>query len=102
MKLLTKKIKERAEKQFNLGSDMNQMVVAKFFDPCGNWTWYLMNKDPNDTYCWGIVDGYEVETGSFDISELQNFTNQRGIGIERDKFWTPITANELWNQLMNE
>lgn len=99
MVLMTKKIKERAEKQYKQGSSLKQMIVAKFFDPCGNFTWYLMNKDPEDTYCWGIVDGFAIEMGSFDIQELQEYKGPLGIGIERDKFWTPITAKELWTKL---
>lgn len=99
MKLLTKKIQERAEVQYKQGSSFKQMVVAKFFDPCGNFTWWLMNKDPKSTYCWGIVSGFAVECGSFDIDELQQYKGKFGLGIERDKWFTPITAQELWDKL---
>ena len=71
MQLLTKEIKTKAEKQYNQGGEMSQKVVAKFFDPVGSWTWYLMNKDPESGYCWGIVDGMAVEMGSFMIEELE-------------------------------
>ena len=101
MTLLTKKIKERAEAQYQKGSSMDQMVVAKFFHPCSDWTWYLMNKDPKDSYCWGIVDGFEVEMGSFDIDELQNVVGPMGLGVERDRSWTPIPANDVW-RILNE
>ena len=85
MKLMTKVIERKAQKQFPMGSDFKQMVVAKFFDPTGSWVWYLMNQDPKDTdYCWGIVKGFEVEMGSFSISELQNYRGRFGLGIERD------------------
>ena len=70
MELLTKEIKTKAEKQYDLGSDMDQNVVAKFFNPVGQGTWYLMNKSPEDNYCWGIVDLFAVEVGSFDLNEL--------------------------------
>lgn len=99
MTLLTKKIQERAEAQYKMGSSMKQMVVAKFFTPTSNWTWYLMNKDPKDGYCWGIVDGFEVEMGSFDINELQSVVGPLGIGVERDKFWTPVPAQVVWDKL---
>ena len=39
MELLTKVIKEEAEKQYAKADDMDQKVVAKFFDPVGSWTW---------------------------------------------------------------
>jgi hypothetical protein len=102
LKLMTKVIEKKAQKQFPMGSDMEQMVVAKFFNPCGNWTWYLMNQDPNDTdYLWGIVKGFEVEMGSFSLNELKSFKGPLGIGIERDKFFKPMKAKDVWKTLMD-
>ena len=99
MELLTKVIKEEAEKQFTKAGDMSQKVVAKFFDPVGSWTWYLMNKDPESDYCWGIVDGIAVEMGSFGLNELQEHTGQFGLGIERDTAFKPVEAKVIWERL---
>lgn len=101
MKLLTKEIKAKAEKQYAFGNDWEkQKIVAKFFDPCGSWTWYLMNIDPSDgDYCWGIVKGFEVECGSFSLSELQNYRGKFGLGIERDLYFDPIPVKDLWDKL---
>ena len=99
MELLTKIIKEEAEKQFTKADDMSQKVVAKFFDPMGSWTWYLMNKDPESDYCWGIVKGNAVEMGSFGLNELQEYTSQFGLGIERDTSFEPVKANVIWKEL---
>tara|TARA_R100001086_G_C11764475_1_gene239063 strand:- start:174 stop:485 length:312 start_codon:yes stop_codon:yes gene_type:complete len=99
MKLLTKVIKEQAEKQYAKGDNMQQKVVAKFFDPMSRWTWYLMNKDPESDYCWGIVDGNAVEIGSFGIDELENYTGHFGLGIERDTMFKPVKAIEIWDKL---
>ena len=99
MKLLTKEIQEKAESQFKKADDMDQKIVAKFFNPVGDWSWYLMNKDPKSGYCWGIVDGFAVEMGSFMIEELQNIELPLGLGIERDISFQSITAKELWNDL---
>jgi len=101
MKLLTKEIKEKALKQFPLGSDFGQDIVAKFFTPWTNWTWYLMNIDPEDgDYCWGIVRGFEVEAGSFSLSELAGIKGPFGLKIERDLHFKPIKAKELWERLL--
>ena len=99
MKLLTKKIKEQAEKQYDKGSDMDQMVVAKYFG--GSWTWYLMNLDPEDNdYAWGIVDGFAVEMGSWQMSELQKVKFKPfGLPVERDLYFEPMKASEVWEQL---
>ena len=99
MQLLTKEIKTKAEKQYDQGGDMSQKVVAKFFDPVGSFTWYLMNKDPESGYCWGIVDGMAVEMGSFMIEELEEHTGHFGLGIERDTSFDPVEANTIWKML---
>lgn len=102
MKLITKAIAKTAQKQFSKGSDMAQLVVAKFFDPCGSWSWYLMNQDPGDPdYLWGIVKGSEIEVGSFSLSELSNHKGALGIGIERDLRFAPKPASEILTRLNN-
>ena len=96
---MTKEIKEQATKQYDKGSDMEQMVVAKYFG--GSWTWYLMNLDPEDSdYAWGIVDGHAVEMGSWQMSELQKVKIKPfGLGIERDLYFEPMKAKDVWEQL---
>lgn len=103
MELFTKEIIDKAKTQYPLGSDMgNQMIIAKFFNPVGAGTWYLMNMDPEDeNYCWGIVDLFEVEVGSFSKSELENYKGSLDLGIERDLYFEPVNAKELWEKLMN-
>ena len=59
-----------------------------------------MNQDPKDTdYLWGIVRGQEVEMGSFSLSGLSTTKNKLGLGIERDKFFEPMSASEVWAKL---
>ena len=101
MKLLTKEVIKKATKQYTKGSDMDeQMVVAKFFDPMGSWTWYLMNiSDETGDYAWGIVKGHEVETGSFSVSELQQIRLPFGLGIERDMYFEPMKASDVFDKL---
>jgi len=107
MQLLTKKITEMAHKQYPKGSDFDQMVVAKFFDAFGSWSWYLMNIDPaDDDYCWGIVKGFEVEMGSFLMSELKSLKVkpcEQGnlvLRIERDLYFKPTKAKVIWDKLL--
>ena len=102
MELFTKEIIRKAKAQYPLGSNMeNQIIVAKFFNPTGAGTWYLMNIDPEDEdYCWGIVDLFEVEIGSFSKSELENTNVGFGLGIERDLYFEPMNVMDLWNKLM--
>ena len=95
MKLLTKKIKEQAIKQYDEGSDMEQMVVAKYFDAMGDWKWFLMNMHKDDDYCWGIVKGHEVEMGSFSMEELKSMQPR----LQRDLYFEPMKAKDVWEQL---
>ena len=100
MKLLTKKITEQAQKQYKKSNNIDdQMIVAKFFNPWGDWTWYLMNLHEDKDYAWGIVDGFAVEMGSFSMSELQSTKLPLGLGIERDILFQPIQARQLWEEL---
>ena len=99
MKLMTDKIAKQATEQYDKGSDMDQMVVAKFFNPVGSWTWYLMNMADNGDYCWGIVDGFAVEMGSFSIKELEDLQLPLGMKIERDTLFEPMKAKDVWDAL---
>ena len=101
VKLITKEISKLAQKQYPLGSDMdNQDIIAKFFTPDSNWTWYLMNQDPEDpSYLWGIVKGLEIEVGSFSLTELEESTGPFGLHIERDLYFKPRKASDVWRAL---
>jgi hypothetical protein len=37
--------------------------------------------------------------GSFSLSELRAVKNSLGLGIERDLYFTPMTAREVWEKL---
>jgi hypothetical protein len=100
MKLITKEIKRKACAQFHLEACLDQKVVAKFFDPQGSWSWFLMNQDPDDPdYLWGIVKGFEIEMGSFSLSELEGYVGRFGLKIERDINFKPMLASDVWRIL---
>ena len=101
MKLFTKEVETKLQANYPKGSSFNQNVVAKIFDPTGSYTWYLMNQDPNDPeYIWAIVKGFEVETGSVGKSELEKTTGKLGLHLERDMYFKPMPAKELWDKLI--
>lgn len=103
MKLFTKDIDNKLFKQYSLGNDLeNQMVVAKIFNPYGRGVWYIINSDPQDPdYLWAIVDLFEVEIGSVSRSELETLrVPPFGLGLERDLYWTPMNAAEVFRGLL--
>ena len=63
-----------------------KVVIAKFFDPSGSWTWYAVEYDGEDQF-FGLVDGFELEWGYFRLSELQSIKGRFGLGIERDLYF---------------
>jgi hypothetical protein len=67
----------------------DKMVVAKFFSPYSNWTWYAVEFDGEDTF-FGYVDGLEGEWGYFSLAELEQArVFGRVPAVERDKYFEP-------------
>jgi len=92
MKLITKEIEKKAPAIGTTGemdpSDIK--VVAKFFFPAGNWTWYMTEYDPEERLCFGFVIGHENELGYWSMDELEEiFVN--GLRVERDRWFAPGT-----------
>ena len=76
----------------NEGKGLEAMAVVKFFDPTGSWTWYATEFDGEDTF-FGL--GHEKELGYFSLTELKSVRGRFGLGIERDRHFTPATLREL-------
>ena len=78
------------------GENLGLMAVAivKFFSPDSGWTWYASEFDGEDTF-FGLVDGYEIESGYFSLSELESVRGPLGLPIERDLDFVPQTLKEL-------
>jgi hypothetical protein len=102
MKLMTKELEAAFKRQRETvelrPNGQDDLVLAKFFDPCGQWTWYATEFDGEDTL-FGIVNGFEVELGYFSLSELQSVRNRLGLGIERDLYWKPRRLSEVRAEL---
>ena len=89
MKLLTKEIiKKLPPLSSQDGKGLETIAQVKFFNPCGNWTWYASEFDGEDLF-FGLVDGFEKELGYFSLKELQSIKGTLGLGIERDLYFIP-------------
>jgi hypothetical protein len=96
MKLLTQAIRSKLPP---LGSTDQlphdqTMVQAKFFTPDSSWTWYAMEFDGDRTF-FGLVVGFEVEMGYFDLVELEAARGPWGLPIERDLWFQPTPLSAL-------
>ena len=72
------------------------LVPAKLFSPYTGWRWYVTEWDARTGRCFGLVQGFETELGSFDLTELSEATVLGGVpAVERDLYWTPKTLGEI-------
>ncbi len=96
MELLTKEIREKFKQVGRQDGKAGEAIcVVKFFDPTGSWTWYATEFDGKDTF-FGLVDGFELEWGSFSLAELKSVKGMLGLGIERDLYGNyPKKLNEV-------
>jgi hypothetical protein len=88
VKLLTKELEKKFPKLYTNESKKAEEVpiIAKFFDPCGSWTWYATEgeRQGDDFIFFGLVRGFENELGTFSLNELEAVKGPLGLGIERD------------------
>ena len=90
MKLLTKEIKAKLEKNRNMGWQEAKPIV-KFFNPVGNATWLIGEIEEDGDTMFGLCDlgTGEPELGYVSLAELEAVDMQPlGLGIERDLYWT--------------
>lgn len=70
-------------------------VVAKYFTPYSNWTWYVLEFDGDDLF-FGLVDGFEAELGYFTLTELDSVDAFGGMpAVERDLYWSPRPLSQV-------
>jgi hypothetical protein len=110
MQLLTQEIRQKLPALYSCEdkqpSDIR--IVVKFFTPWSHWTWYAYEGSPIDAngnyntdqpeadfLFFGWVEGDFPELGYFKLSELQSVRGPFGLAIERDRYYTPQTLQEL-------
>ena len=78
-------------------ADLDAIIVpAKLFSPYTGWRWYIAEWDGRTGRCFGLVQGFETELGSFDLTELSEATVLGGVpAVERDLYWTPKSLGRI-------
>ncbi len=104
MKLLTKEITRSLPALYATDgkAKADRKVLAKFFTPWTSWTWYVLEgeaTEDGDFRFFGLVDGLERELGYFSLRELESVRGPFGLGIERDRHFTPLTLEALETRL---
>ncbi|MBI4339655.1 MAG: DUF2958 domain-containing protein [Chloroflexi bacterium] len=99
MKLLTKQLQDHLPKLYATEDvpSPEKVVVAKFFTPWTNWTWYAVEgeEDDGDFQFFGLVDGHELEWGYFSLQELESVRGPVGLTIERDLHFKPQKVEDI-------
>jgi len=109
MLLLTKEILHRLPKLYATEEIplKEKICVAKFFDPCGAYTFWIVEgseeeygeQGETDWILWGYVTlGLGRDSDEFGYSSLNEILavkNRFGLGIERDLHWSPLPLKDI-------
>ena len=93
MKLMTKDLQMQLPQLYSQEEVEDPKVVAKFFTPDANWTWFATEFDGKDTF-FGLVDGFEKELGYFSLAELESIRGPLGLPVERDLWFESKPLSE--------
>lgn len=95
-KLLTQKLLERF-KYLGKQDHPQAIVIAKYFHPLSQWTWYATHYDEAEEMFFGLVTGFENELGYFSLHDINGLVN--GIPFERDLYWNEVMLKDLQLEL---
>ncbi len=94
MQLITKELAKRLPPLGSTDGEPDPMVQCEFFFPDFHWRWFGIEFDGEDTF-FGYVEGDYPELGYFSLSELRAARGKLGLGVERDRYFTPCRLSEL-------
>ena len=88
MELLPTELREQLPKLYEQEESEAQIVYVKYFFPAGNWTWFVIEGEPegDDFLFFGYVIGLEKEWGYFTLKQLEEIKIQ-GLTVERDLYF---------------
>jgi len=96
MKLLTEELKKQLPALYSQENEVDPMVICKFFDPCGSFTWLILEFDGEDLFFAKVYSHFcpDGELGYVSLAELQATKGRLGLGIERDIHFKPKKLSE--------
>lgn len=96
MKLLTATLIKRFQRMGSQEEKTDPLVIAKYFTPDSNWTWYAIEYDEEQQMFFGLVDGFEVELGYFSLIELEYARGSLGLHTERDLHFEECRLSKIY------
>jgi hypothetical protein len=98
MELLTKEILSEVHPLYADKGGSDPLIVAKYFDPIGSYTFYMLEYDPEERIAFGYATGLQYdEYGSVSLAEWEDLAKaegRMGLGIERDIHF-PINEHRI-------
>ena len=96
MKLMTKAIQTKIPALYATEKMENgdKVCHVKFFHPLSNMTWYATEFNPETGMFFGWVKSDFPEWGYFSLEEMKN-TKVRGLGMERDRYFSPKPMKDI-------
>lgn len=79
---------------YSTEQELDSLARVKFFTPDSSWTWYVVEFDPVDRLCFGLVVGLEREFGYFSLDELESVRGPLGLQVERDLYFEPQPVSQ--------
>ena len=79
--------------------DKDPQVLLKWFTPDSNWSWYVLEYDPQERLAFALVDGHFLEMGYVSVDELTSVRGPLGLRVERDLHFEPTRISEIRKQL---
>jgi hypothetical protein len=112
MQLLSNEILRKLLALYSQENQKDPLVVCKFFDPTGSWTWHAWEGSPVDEHGYydtdkekvdflffGLVIGFEAEFGYFSLNELvnakQGLRGIQALPIDHDIHSKPCRLSEI-------
>lgn len=96
MKLLTPSLLRRFREIGRQDEASDPLVIAKFFTPDSQWTWYATEFDETKKMFFGLVVGFEAELGYFSLDELESIRGAFGLPVERDLHFEECPLSKLY------
>ncbi len=97
MQLLTDELREIIP-PFYSSEDIEleeKMIYAKFFLADAQWSWFILEYDPESNTFFALVDGLDRELGYVSLDELEQVRGHMGLHVERDLYFTPVKYKDL-------
>lgn len=105
MKLLTEEIKRQIPSLYSQEKETDPMVICKFFDPTGSWSWFVIEgqeEEDGDYLFFGYVIGFDAELGYFTLKQLETakegLSDLQALPIERDLYFASCRVSDIKEQ----